>query len=84
MNSIRILKHAKGDVQRKDKGRKRPQALRQAKKRAKQLKRKLLFTITGAIMKYHVTMESGRTFFTQFRMMYKAAYDAYDEACLIR
>ena len=42
MNSILRLKHAKGDVQRKDKGRKRPQALRQAKKRAKYLKRKLI------------------------------------------
>ena len=41
-SSQTILPFKNGDVQRKDKGKKRPQSLRQAKKRAKQLKRKLL------------------------------------------
>ena len=35
------LKHKNGDVQRKERGRKKPQAIRQARKRMKQLKRKL-------------------------------------------
>ncbi len=34
-------------------------------------------------MKYHVTMESGRTFILNSgEEVYEAAYDAYDEACL--
>jgi len=41
MNSPLQLKHAKGDVQRKDKGRKKPQAIRQARKRTKQLIKRL-------------------------------------------
>ena len=41
MNSSIRLPFANADVQRKDKGRKRPQALRQARKRSKQLIRKL-------------------------------------------
>ena len=42
MNSQRIIPCKNGDVQRKDKGRKKPQALRSARKRAKMLKLKLL------------------------------------------
>ncbi len=37
MNSPNLLKFAKGDVQRKDKGRKKPQAIRQAKAKTKAL-----------------------------------------------
>ena len=34
-------------------------------------------------MKYHVTMESDRTFILNSGYdVYQAAYDAYDEACL--
>ncbi len=35
------LKHKNADVRRKDKGRKKPQAIRQARKRTKQLLRRL-------------------------------------------
>ena len=37
-----LAKHAKGDVQRNAKGRKKPQAIRQARKRTKQLKKRLI------------------------------------------
>ena len=37
MNSPLQLKHKNSDVQRKDKGRKKPQAIRQARKKTKQL-----------------------------------------------
>jgi len=40
-SSQRILPFKNGDVQRRDKGKKKPQALRQAKKRVKQLINKL-------------------------------------------
>ena len=41
MQSQRILPIKNGDVQRKERGRKKPQALRQARKKLKQLKLKL-------------------------------------------
>ena len=44
MNSQTILPFKNGDVQRKDQGRKRPQALRSAKQRAKMLRLKLLLS----------------------------------------
>ena len=41
MDSPLQLKHKNADVQRKDKGRKKPQAIRQARKKTKQLIKRL-------------------------------------------
>ena len=84
-SSQRILPFKNGDVQRKERGRKKPQALRQAKKRLQNLKNKL-----NSQPKYHVTLESGREFvmnsiYSAFNAddAHSVAEEALEEAALM-